>query len=120
MLEVCSCASVLSVQKRKGGRGELLCNSLVIKSVKKIQRSFPMDHSSLMHGLLKLKEKIILKKQLEHAVGSIQRHSFKEIGLNEMAICIFVGSGIASKTLIFSLPRCVAGQIIGCAPVTQV
>lgn len=32
---------------------------------------------------------------------------FKERGLNEMAMCIFVGSPIASKALIFSFPRCV-------------
>lgn len=37
-----------------------------------------MYHSSLVHGLLKLKDKIILKKkkQLERALGSIQRHSY--------------------------------------------
>lgn len=52
--------------------------------------------------------------------GTPTHAAFKEKGLNEMAISIFLGSGIASKTLIFSLPRCVAGQIIGCAPVPQV
>ena len=75
MLEVYGCTGILAVQRRKGGKGELFQKSLVIKSVKKIRRSFPMYHSSLTHGLLKLKEKIILKKQLERAVGSIQRHS---------------------------------------------
>jgi len=58
--------------------------------------------------------------QWDPSRDTLTHASFKEIGLNEMAVCIFVGSRIASKTLIFSLPRYVAGQIIGCAPVTQV
>lgn len=76
--EVYGCVSILAVQRRRRGRGELFHKSLVIKLVNKIQKSFPMYHSSLVHGLLKLKDKIILKKkkQLERALGSIQRHSY--------------------------------------------
>ena len=75
-LEVCGCAGISAIQRRQGGRGELFHKSLVIISVKKTERFFPMYHSSLTHGLVKLKEKIVFKKQVERAVGSIQRHSY--------------------------------------------
>uniref|UniRef100_A0A8C0ASC7 G-protein coupled receptors family 1 profile domain-containing protein n=1 Tax=Buteo japonicus TaxID=224669 RepID=A0A8C0ASC7_9AVES len=64
-LEVYGCAevygwvSISAVQRRRRGRGGLFHKPLVIKLVNKIQKSFPMYHSSLVHGLLKLKDKII-------------------------------------------------------------
>lgn len=57
--EVYGCVSILAVQRRRRGRGELFHKSLVIKLVNKIQKSFPVYHSSLVHGLLKIKDKII-------------------------------------------------------------
>lgn len=47
--------------------------------------------------MIKLKKKSSMNMQWDLSGGTFANATFKEIGLNEMVMCIFVGSGLASS-----------------------